>query len=138
MNKNLRKLHVSAKDIGLCLVCGGENGNCTCTAVAGSDLQRNQGHCFHDLRKDNEFRGNASVCSDRYFLCESCNSVIRVDLGSSMVKCVCGYFLKHVFIPSVIPEPDYTILEGLSDLPAKATRKPKIYRSRNRPGSGNG
>lgn len=138
MNKNLQKLHVTAKDIGFCLVCGGENGNCSCFFAVDAALPDVKRWAFVDVREPSPKKGRGQDRTSAYFVCFRSHHIVCCFRDSDLVRCECGVFLKHVITPTVIPEPDYSILEGLSDLPTQARRKPKIYRSRNRPGSGNG
>jgi hypothetical protein len=127
MNKQLRKLHVTAQDVGYCLVCGGVDGNCTCVADMGAVLRSSSVRNFTDLRtySKRDIRGAYS-----HLVCDSCGGVVSFDRDSRFVRCLCGRICKHDVEFPVIPEPDYSVLEGVSSLPPVARRKPKLIRSR--------
>jgi hypothetical protein len=127
MNKQLRKLHVTAQDVGHCLVCGGVDGNCTCVADMGAVLRSSSVRNFTDLRTDSVKNINGA-CS--HLLCESCGGVVSFGNDVRLVRCKCGRICKHDVELPVIPEPDYSVLEGISSLPSAARRKPKLIRSR--------
>lgn len=121
MNKQLRKLQVTAADIGHCLVCGGVDGNCSCVPVMGSALQPAEWPAFYDYRQS----GNGKGAFDSLF-CRHCRGVTVVGADINVVRCECGSILRHVYTDPVIPEPDYGVLEGISDLPKRALRKPQF------------
>jgi len=123
MNKQLKKLHVTAADICHCLLCGGVNGNCTCVAAVGSNLQLANVRTVTDLRSEWGKR-TKGACS--HLLCESCGGVVSFDKDLRLVRCKCGRICKHDFELPVIPEPDYGLVDDLTELPKRALRKPKI------------
>jgi hypothetical protein len=127
MNKQLRKLHVTAQDVGHCLVCGGVDGNCTCALAVDFDLPPVVWRSFTDLRSP-KGKGIDGFCS--HLLCESCGGVVSFDNALRFVRCRCGRICKHDVELPVIPEPDYSVLDVISSLPPAARRKPKLIRSR--------
>jgi len=123
MNKQFKKLHVTAADIGHCLLCGGVNGNCTCVAAVGSNLQRAKKRNVTDLRSYGR-KGAEDIHT--HLLCESCGGLVSFDKDLRLVRCKCGRICKHDFELPVIPEPDYGLVDDLTELPKRALRKPKI------------
>lgn len=124
MNKALRQLHVTASDIGLCLLCGGENGNCSCAAPVDRALPNYERWAVVDLRDS----GWAVQVGPRRplvnLLCFRSRHIVAVEFDRLVVRCVCGNLLRYEHKP-VIPEPDYSLIE-VSQPPRRALRKPKI------------
>lgn len=119
MNRELRKLSITAQQIGHCLLCGGVNGVCTCSTdprIESAPVKRE----FIDLCKGESTASPSDAGNADYVICTGCGSIcayLRVD---SFVRCECGYVLKEQYEKPVIQEPDYSVLDGISELPAHA------------------
>ncbi len=123
MNKQLRKLHVTAKDIGYCLVCGGSSEKCNCASTSAPVQQPIRQCVFHEHKEPKHADPATPQC---HLFCVHCWSITTASADLNVVRCECGSILKHVFTEPVIPEPDYSILEGVTELPRHALRKPRI------------
>lgn len=124
LSSELRKLSVSASDIGHCLLCGGVDGNCSCVPPLDSVLPDAKRWALSDVRKSKACEGAGQDRASAYFLCFRSRHVVRVDSDCDVVRCECGNLLRYTHIP-VIPEPDYSLLD-VSPLPRRALRKPRI------------
>lgn len=123
MNRFLNSLKVTAEEIGHCLLCGGEHGNCTCTC---SDIYQPAPppRKLTDLRQG---EGN-DECS--WFLCPRCKTLIAAPKDMPLVRCgECSYAVRlparKIAFTEYNPE-----LINVSGLSRRARRKPSLNRAR--------
>ncbi len=113
MNRQLRANHLTAEQRGHCLVCGGVNGVCTCTAPVKAAIAKRP---FTDHRKEGQ--------DSKWYRCFRCRGLVGAPASEDSVICACGYDIRVPLQPAPTDEPVIT------ELPRRALRKPSLTRAR--------
>lgn len=114
MIRDKRKYIRSASQIGFCLVCGGK-GECKCPVITS-----------HSAPVKRRFINRAEGFTGLFFYCPDCGAVSQFSSVDNPCLCECGRIFKHDFVPSVLPERDYSDELNIDELPKRALRKPRI------------
>lgn len=129
MNRELKKLSVTAQQIGHCLLCGGVNGQCNCSKeprIESTPIKRE----FIDLcRGERRLETGKQDGNADYSICKGCGSICAFLKSDTIVACTCGYLVKDTFVAPPIADTDLSVLDGLSDLPTKAVSLRPIPKS---------
>lgn len=122
MNKQLRAIHQTAEQRGVCLGCGGTHGECTCKAQAETATPP---RIFDDQR----IKGRVTA----WFSCDQCKTVIAAPKDAEIIRCGhCNYGLRVVLTKFTPPAPAELELVAhiTTQLPRRARRKPSLNRAR--------